>query len=182
MIPHDSCPTGQPPGIELVTYPLENIQDLLDMPQLPPFQNILDEVINPLARFNGPAILVLDDYHTITNALIHEMLAYFLEHQPHQAHLVIITRSDPPFPLARLRARRQMVEVRASDLRFTEEEASHFFHQSMQLMLEEKDPLSARTAHGRNRQFVCNSQHYLKPAKSKRICRNIPRQPPLCVV
>ena len=122
--------------------PLENIQDLLDMPQLPPFQNILDEVINPLARFTGPAILVLDDYHTITNALIHEMLAYFLEHQPHQAHLVIITRSDPPFPLARLRARRQMVEVRAGDLRFTEEEASHFFHQSMQLMLEEEDILS----------------------------------------
>jgi LuxR family maltose regulon positive regulatory protein len=119
--------------------PLENIQELLDMPQLPPFQNILDEVINPLARLKEPAILVLDDYHTITNSLIHEMLEYFLEHQPHQAHLVIITRSDPPFLLARLRARRQMVEIRASDLRFTEEEASHFFNQSMQLMLNEEN-------------------------------------------
>jgi LuxR family maltose regulon positive regulatory protein len=119
--------------------PLENIQDLLDMPQLPPFQSILDEVINALARLKEPAILVLDDYHTIINSLIHEMLEYFLEHQPRQVHLVIITRSDPPIPLARLRARRQMVEIRASDLRFTEEEASQFFNQSMQLVLEEED-------------------------------------------
>ena len=120
-------------------FELENILELLDAPQLPPFQNILDEIINPLARLKEPVILVLDDYHIITNALIHEMLEYFLEHQPRQTHLVIITRSDPPLPLARLRARSQMVEIRASDLRFTEEEASHFFNQSMQLVLEEKD-------------------------------------------
>lgn len=107
------------------------------MPQLPPFQSILDEVINALARLKEPAVLVLDDYHTITNSLIHEMLEYFLEHQPHQVHFVIITRSDLPLPLARLRARRQMVEIRASDLRFTEKEAGHFFNQSMQLMLDE---------------------------------------------
>ena len=120
-------------------FVLENILELLDAPQLPPFQNILDEVINALARLEEPATLILDDYHIITNSLIHEMLEYFLEHQPRQVHLVIITREDPPLPLARLRARRQMVEIRASDLRFTEEEASHFFNQSMQLMLEEED-------------------------------------------
>jgi len=120
-------------------FVLEDILDLLDAPQLPPFQNILDEVINALARLEEPAILVLDDYHIITNPLIHEMLEYFLEHQPHLAHLVITTRSDPPLPLARLRARGQMVEIRAYDLRFTEEEASHFFNQSMQLVLEEED-------------------------------------------
>jgi LuxR family maltose regulon positive regulatory protein len=120
-------------------FVLENILELLDTPQLPPFQNILDEVINALARLKEPAILVLDDYHSITNSLIHEMLEYFLEHQPHQAHLVIITRSDLSLPLARLRARRQMVEIRASDLRFTEEEAHHFFNQSMQITLEEDD-------------------------------------------
>jgi LuxR family transcriptional regulator, maltose regulon positive regulatory protein len=120
-------------------FALENILELLDAPQLPPFQNILDEVLNALAFVEGPAILVLDDYHIITNPLIHQMVEYFLEHQPPQAHLVIITRSDPPLPLARLRARRQMVEIRASDLRFTEEEAGHFFNQSMQLVLEEED-------------------------------------------
>jgi len=120
-------------------FNLENILELLDAPQLPPYQTILDEVINSLARLEKLAILVLDDYHIITNQLIHEMLEYFLEHQPHRAHLVITTRSDPPLPLARLRARGQMIEIRASDLRFTEEEAGHFFNQSMQLVLEEED-------------------------------------------
>ncbi|MGD8406406.1 MAG: LuxR C-terminal-related transcriptional regulator [Anaerolineales bacterium] len=120
-------------------FVLEDILELLDAPQLPPFENILDEVINALARLEEPIILVLDDYHIITNPLIHEMLEYFLERQPHQAHLVITTRSDPPLPLARLRARGQMVEIRAYDLRFTEDEAGHFFNQSMQLMLEEED-------------------------------------------
>ena len=117
----------------------EDILELLDAPQLPPFQNILDEVINALARLEVPAVLVLDDYHVITNPLIHEMLEYFLEHQPRQVYLVITTRSDPPLPLARLRARSQMVEIRESDLRFTEEEAGHFFNQSMQLVLEDED-------------------------------------------
>ena len=116
-------------------FVLEDILELLDAPQLPPFQNILDEVINELTRLEEPAILVLDDYHIITNPLIHEMLEYFLEHQPSHIHLVLITRSDPPLPLARLRARGQMTEIRESDLRFTEEEASHFFNQSMQLDL-----------------------------------------------
>ena len=118
---------------------METVLDLLGEPQLPPFQNILDDVINALARLEKPAILVLDDYHIITNPLIHEMLDYFLEHQPQQAHLVITTRSDPTLPLARLRARGQMTEIRASDLRFTEEEAGYFFNQSMQLVLKKED-------------------------------------------
>jgi LuxR family maltose regulon positive regulatory protein len=128
-------------------FPLEAISELLDTPQLPPYQNILDEVINALALLEGPATLVLDDYHAITNPLIHEMLGYFLEHQPRHAHLVIITRSDPPLPLARLRARTQMVEIRASDLRFTDREANHFFNQTMQLVLEEEQihSLESRT-------------------------------------
>ncbi|MDX1378321.1 MAG: hypothetical protein R3307_05690, partial [Anaerolineales bacterium] len=118
-------------------FELENILELLDAPQLPPYQNILDEVINALAHFEEPASLVLDDYHIITNPLIHEILEYFLDHQPSQSHLVIITRSDPPLPLARLRARGQVTEIRASDLRFTEEEAWQFFKQSMQLDITE---------------------------------------------
>jgi len=122
----------------IIDFVLEDILELLDSPQLPPFQSILDEIINPLTHLEGPATLVLDDYHTITNPIIHEMLEYFLKHQPGQAHLAIITRSDPPLPLARLRARGQLVEIRANDLRFTEEEASHFFNQSMQLVLEEE--------------------------------------------
>ena len=126
-------------------FELGNILELLNSPQLPPFQSILDEIINPLARLEEPAILVLDDYHTITNPLIHEILEYFLEHQPHQTHLVITTRSDPPLSLPRLRARGQMVEIRARDLRFKGEEAGHFFHQSMQLMLQDEHIHSLET-------------------------------------
>ena len=126
-------------------FGLKNILELLDEPQLPPFKNILDEVINALASLEESAILALDDYHVITNPLIHEMLEYFLEHQPHQAHLVITTRSDPLLPLARLRARGQMTEIRANDLRFTEDEAGHFFDQSMQLVLKEEDIRSLET-------------------------------------
>jgi len=153
----------------------ENILELLDAPQLPPFQIIMDEVINALARLEDPAILVLDDTHVITNPLIHEMLDYFLEHQPRQAHLVINTRSDPPLPLARLRARSQMVEIRASDLRFTEEEAGHFFNQSMQLVLDDKDIQSLEIW------LAARSVGAQKPAGSTKFCGDIPRQPPLCV-
>lgn len=57
-------------------FDLENILDLLDSPKLPPFQNILDEIINAIARLEEPAAIVLDDYHIITNPLIHEILEY----------------------------------------------------------------------------------------------------------
>jgi LuxR family maltose regulon positive regulatory protein len=120
-------------------FDLENILELLDSPNLPPFHSVVDEIINAITHLEKPATIVLDDYHIITNTLIHEMLEYFIDHQPHQAHLVIITRSDPPLPLARLRGRSQMVEIRANDLRFTEEEAFHFFNQSMDLMMEDED-------------------------------------------
>jgi LuxR family maltose regulon positive regulatory protein len=65
---------------------------------------------------SSPFILVLDDYHLISVPLIHQQLAFLLEHQPPQMHLVIITREDPPWPLARLRARGQVVEIRQADL------------------------------------------------------------------
>lgn len=119
-------------------FDTENIQNLLGMPQLPPVQTILDEVINALALLEGQVVLVLDDYHAITNHTLHDALNYFIEHQPSQTHLVITTREDPPLSLARLRARGQMVEIRAGDLRFTTEEAGQFFNQSMQLDLKDE--------------------------------------------
>jgi len=118
-------------------FELESIQSLLDMPQILSPQNILDEAINELTRLEEQAMLVLDDYHAITTSVIHEILEYFLEHQPSHVHLVLITRSDPPLPLARLHARGQLVEIRARDLPFTENEAWQFFKQSMQLDLKE---------------------------------------------
>ncbi len=103
------------------------LEGMLDMPNLPPLPSLLDDLLNDLASLDSPFVLVLDDYHVITNSQIHAALDFFLEHQPASTHLVVVTRADPPLPLARLRARRQMTELRARDLRFTPEEACAFF-------------------------------------------------------
>lgn len=102
-------------------------QSLLEMPNLPPLPALLDDLLNNLAAVEAPLVLVLDDYHLITNPQIHQALEYFLDHQPASIHLVLTTRVDPPLPLARFRARRQITELRARDLRFTPDEARAFF-------------------------------------------------------
>jgi LuxR family maltose regulon positive regulatory protein len=102
-------------------------QSMLEAPSLPPLTNLLDELLNDLAAMDAPLLLILDDYHVISNPHIHQALEYFLDHQPASVHLVLTTRADPSLPLARLRARRQMNEIRARDLRFTADEARAFF-------------------------------------------------------
>jgi len=116
----------------------QNTQSLIDLPKLPPLQVIMDELLNDLAALQGQVVMVLDDYHIITNPTIHEALRYFTEHQPPQVHLIITTREDPPLPLARMRARKVMTEIRAHDLRFTLEEVTQFFNQTMRLELAEE--------------------------------------------
>jgi LuxR family maltose regulon positive regulatory protein len=92
-------------------------------------------------------MLVLDDYHVISHPEIHEALRYLVEHQPHQMHLVITSREDPPLPLPRLRARGEMAEIRMHDLRFSLDETTQFFSHSMKLDLESEviSVLEART-------------------------------------
>ncbi len=109
---------------------------LLGMPQLPPLSSILDEFINEIAVIEYRIVLILDDYHVINNSELHELIEYLLEHQPAQIHLVITSRADPPFPLARLRVRAQITEIRAHDLRFNQQESLQFFNQSMFLNLD----------------------------------------------
>jgi LuxR family maltose regulon positive regulatory protein len=82
-----------------------------------------------------PVLLVLDDYHTIDNQTIHDSLAYLLDYMPDHMHLVILTRADPPLPLARLRARDQLLELRSIDLRFDADQVNTFLNQVMQLAL-----------------------------------------------
>lgn len=97
---------------------------------------VLTTLVNHVADADdGPWVLVLDDYHVVDSAEVHEALAFLLDHLPDRLHLVIATRSDPPLPVARLRARGQLVEVRAADLRFTAEEADAFLNGSMELGL-----------------------------------------------
>ncbi len=113
----------------------------------PPLEALLTTLLNELLTFREQVTLVLEDYHVIHAPSIHHTLSFLLEHLPPQMHLAIATRSDPPLPLARLRARGELCELRAEDLRFTLEEASTFFHQTIGLALspEEVALLTERT-------------------------------------
>jgi LuxR family maltose regulon positive regulatory protein len=121
-------------------------------PQLPT-ETILSALINEIAALSDQVFLVLDDYHLIEAQPIHDALTFLLRHLPPAAwpsgglHLVIVTREDPPLPLARLRARGQLAELRAADLRFTPSEAAEFLNRVMGLDLSEEDitALEART-------------------------------------
>jgi LuxR family maltose regulon positive regulatory protein len=99
---------------------------LLRSPEQPPIEATLTALINALAALPRDAALVLDDLHTITNPAIGRGLAFLLDRLPPRLHLVVASRADPPLPLARLRARGELVEIRAADLRFTPEEAATF--------------------------------------------------------
>ena len=116
-------------------------------PQAPPVASLLEGLINEIAALPVPFVLILDDYHLIEAGPIHEALALLLEHQPPQMHLVISTRTDPPLPIARLRGRGQLTELRQDDLRFTLEEAAEFLNEAMGLRLSTDDvaALASRT-------------------------------------
>jgi LuxR family transcriptional regulator, maltose regulon positive regulatory protein len=108
---------------------------LLDAPQAASMETILTALINAVAACPEEFSLVLDDYHVIESDQIHEAIAFLLSHTPAPMHLILTTRSDPLLPLARLRARDDMVELRAADLRFNSMEAERFFETGMQLSL-----------------------------------------------
>lgn len=95
---------------------------------------IITEIINRFSE-GDPLTLVLDDYHVITEEAIHSALTYLLDHMPASLRLVLITREEPPLPLARLRARAQINELNLQDLRFTSAETNAFLHQVMRLNL-----------------------------------------------
>ncbi|HEX8993036.1 MAG TPA: LuxR C-terminal-related transcriptional regulator [Anaerolineales bacterium] len=102
-------------------------------------------LINDLVRLDRKVVLILDDYHVIHNASIHAALAFLLEHIPASLYLVLSTRVDPPWPLARLRVRQQLVEIRALDLRFSAGEAAAFLNQAMGLDLSAEDVAALET-------------------------------------
>jgi LuxR family maltose regulon positive regulatory protein len=111
----------------------------LQSPQPPPIEDILTSLINEISALPYRIMLVLDDYHLIEDQPVHDALTFLLENQPPHLHLVIATREDPPLPLARLRARGQLNELRAADLRFTSVEAAKFLNQAMGLDLSAED-------------------------------------------
>lgn len=94
-------------------------------------ETVLVALLNALARCPGQGILVLEDYHVITAQDIQATLVFFLEHLPPTFHLILITRSDPPFSLARLRAQNMLCEIRTTDLRFAQEETALLLHHAL---------------------------------------------------
>lgn len=119
----------------------------LQSPQPPPAETMLTVLLNEISVIAGPFIFILDDYHVLDSKTIDNILTFLVEHSPPQMHLLITTREDPQLPLARLRARGQLNELRAADLRFTSSEAAAFLKQVMGLHLspEDVDALEART-------------------------------------
>ncbi len=111
----------------------------LQIPRAVEVDELLPGLLNEIAGRPDPLLLVLDDYHLISNTEILRAVGLLLQHQPAQLHLIITTREDPDLPLARLRARNQLTEVRARDLRFTQAEADIFLREVMGLDLTQTD-------------------------------------------
>ena len=117
----------------------------LQSPQAPPTESILTALVHEIATLPHPVVLVLDDYHAIDAEPVDRALTFLLDHLPPQLHLVIITREDPRLPLARMRARGQLTEVRAAGLRFSPDEAATFFNHAMGLDLSDRDVRALET-------------------------------------
>jgi LuxR family transcriptional regulator, maltose regulon positive regulatory protein len=111
---------------------------LLQPPE-PPNEAGLVALLNDLDAISNDVVLVLDDYHVIDARDVQDGMAFLLEHLPPQIHLVIASRTDPPLPLARLRGRGELAEIRAADLRFTPGEAAAYLNEVMGLVLTAAD-------------------------------------------
>lgn len=108
-------------------------------------QRFLTALVNEASALERPILLALDDYHVISNADIHAGINFLIEHASPSLHLVIVTRTDPPLPLSRLRVRGQVTEIRISDLRFDTNEASSFLNDLMSLGLAASDVRALET-------------------------------------
>jgi LuxR family maltose regulon positive regulatory protein len=119
----------------------------LGTPRLPDVYVLISTLINEIVDLETSIVLILEDYHVITQPTVHEAVVFLLEHMPPQMHIIMNSRIDPPLPLSRLRASRQMIEIRGADLRFTETETATFLKQTMGLSLQSDviQALEART-------------------------------------
>lgn len=109
---------------------------LLESDRAAQAQDVLVGLVDELDALPGRTVVALDDYHVVDNADVHEAVTFLLDNLPPQVSLAMTTRADPPLPLPRLRARGELLEVRADDLRFTESEATAFLNDVMGLGLE----------------------------------------------
>ncbi len=127
-------------ALQKINSSLENeLKRLLEPGQLFPTQSVFTILLQNIHRFEFRFLLVLDDFQNIQEKTIIEFLEMLVENSPPQLHLVILTREDPLIPLARLRANNQMTEIRAEDLRFSNDETRDFFSKTMGVTLAEED-------------------------------------------
>ena len=117
----------------------ESALALLQAPRPPPIETVLTALLNDLGATAGDIVLVLDDYHVIDAREVQDGMAFLLDHLPPQLHVVIASRADPALPLARWRARGELAEIRAAELRFTPDEAAAYLNEMMGLRLTARD-------------------------------------------
>lgn len=125
----------------------ERVIQMIQYPQNPSGEFIMTTLINEIFEMKHVFVLVLDDYHVIEDPEIDEALVFLLDNLPGNMHLIMTTREDPQLPLARLRARNQLGELRVGDLRFSQSEVAEFLNESMHLQISTEDisALDART-------------------------------------
>jgi LuxR family transcriptional regulator, maltose regulon positive regulatory protein len=123
----------------------ESTLSLLHSPHPPPIEWVLTALINEINAVEDDFAFILDDYHVIDAEPIHSAITFLLDHLPPRMHLLIASRSDPPLPLARLRGRGELTELRASDLRFTPDEAAAFLNEVIGLGLSAADVAALET-------------------------------------
>jgi LuxR family maltose regulon positive regulatory protein len=120
---------------------------LLQVTSSPDLDAVLTSLVNDLVQLSAPILLILDDYHLVRDPEIHNSISTLIDHGPNEFHILILSRTDPPLPLALLRSRGQLLEIRLTDLRFTNEEATVYLNHGMRLSLPESDvdTLNAKT-------------------------------------
>jgi LuxR family maltose regulon positive regulatory protein len=123
------------PRLQLV----ENSKALRQAPGATPVDTILTLIVNELDKLQAPLGIVLDDYHLIANQNIHDIMSFLLDHLPDPVHLIVASRTNPTLPLAKLRARGQLLEISEVDLRFTTQEGTRFLQDVMGLDLSPED-------------------------------------------
>lgn len=130
-------------------------EQMMRLPQPPPVLNLCVALLNDIVVAGIEVLLILDDYHSISDTSIHQAVSFIVERQPATMQTVIITREQPPLPLSRLRVRRQITEVREHDLRFTREETADFFDSTLGLQLSSAD---LATLHTRTEGWIAGLQ------------------------
>ena len=119
---------------------------MLDLPHPPPAAAAVTPLVNDLAGATSDLVLVLDDYHSVDSRPVDEAVAYLVDHLPPRLHLIIAGREDPLLPLPRLRARAELNELRAPDLRFTTDESALFLNGTRALGLSPEDVAALETS------------------------------------